>query len=521
MADSIEPTSTSITLRATVFLCGAVVMVLELTGSRLLAPYFGNGLFVWTALIGIMLGFMSLGNYLGGRLADRSLHRQTLFWILAGSGVSIGIISFTEPLLLPLLSSAGSVRFAAVAATIALFAMPCTGLGMVTPYSVRYAIRSLVHSGATVGTLFALGTLGSIAGTFLGGFYLIAHVGSHNLIAWLALVPIALAGLFFERWKWQQVAMLVGGVALVVSAMATTASALDTFDTGYDRYVLLSTVDGATGRNVKGIARDSSSFESAVYSDTGEPYLFDYYGYYDIASAVAGATEPVKRTLMLGGGTFVYPRHQLAKLPDSQSDVIEIDPQLVDVARTQFFLEDDPRLRIHIEDARTYLNRVSEPGTRNSMLGAYDVALIDVFKSAKSVPYQLTTRETMQMVSDVLDEDGVVVMNIIANPRGRGARFLSAEFKTVASVFPQAAVFAVRGLEVGDELQNVSIIATKRPVSDAKLAQLLDAVAPETAAHRIDPATLPQDVPVLTDDFAPVDQYLMDLSSPSMEQRRW
>ena len=152
---------------------------------------------------------------------------------------------------------------------------------------------------------------------------------------------------------------------------------------------------------------------------------------------------------MLGGGTFVYPRHQLANLPESQTDVVEIDPKLVEVAREQFFLKDDPRLHIKIEDARTYLNRVSKPGTPDSMIGAYDVAFIDVFKSAKSVPYQLTTRETMQMVSDVLDEDGVVVMNIVANPNGKGARFLSAELKTVASVFPQAEIFAVRGLGRG------------------------------------------------------------------------
>jgi spermidine synthase len=498
-------------LRFTVLLCGGVGMVLELAGSRLLAPFFGNGLFVWTALIGIMLGFMSLGNYLGGRTADKILSRTVLFWVLVGSAASIGVISFIEPVVLPALASVGSVRVAAVSSTIVLFGVPCTLLGMVTPYSTRYALTSLAHSGATVGSLFALGTLGSIIGTFVGGFYVIAWVGSHSLIAWLALLPLILAVFFMGRRQPRHIAAVISVAALVVLAMTATASPIASFDTGYDRYFVDQGQDPETGRRLLILARDYESMESAVYADTGEPYVFDYYRYYDLALAAASADEPVGRTLLIGGGTFSYPRHQLQGYPESATDVVEIDPKLVDVAREQFSLTEDARMDIFLEDGRTFLNRVTDTRREGARLGAYDVVLIDAFKSANSIPYPLTTRQSMQMCYDVLDDEGVLVMNMIASPTGAGSRFVAAQLLTIESVFPQADIFAVYDVDYTETAQNISIIASKTPAAEASLRKLLDGISPELTARRIDRADLPSDVRMLTDDFAPVDQYLMDI----------
>lgn len=498
-------------LRITVLLCGAVGMVLELAGSRLLAPFFGNGLFVWTALIGIMLGFMSLGNYLGGRFADKALGREKLFWILIGSAAGIAVISFTEPVILPALSHSVSARWAAVSASILLFGVPCTLLGMVTPYSTRFAMTSLAHSGQTVGSLFALGTLGSIFGTFLGGFYIIAWVGSHTLIPWLAVVPLVLSLFFLARKQPSHLLALAVAAILVAVGMTATATALESFDTTYDRYFIDYGQDPDTGRRLLFLARDFDSVESAIYADTGEPYILDYVRYYDLALAAASDEEPVERTLLIGGGTFSYPRHQLEQHRDSRTDVIEIDPKLVDIAKDRFFLEDDPRMRIHLEDGRTYLNRVSGRLSGGEPQQSYDVILIDAFKSANSIPYQLTTRESMQMCYDLLDEDGIVVMNIIASPTGAGSRFVAAELKTLESIFPQVEAFAVFDVEYTATAQNISIIASKRPRAEVELGPLLDSLAPDLTARRLREGQLPDDVRILTDDFAPVDQYLMDI----------
>lgn len=480
-----------------VFLAGAVVMILELVGSRLLAPYFGNSLLVWTSLIGIVLLFIAVGNFLGGRLGDRHLSVSVLFWILAGASASISLIAFLEGFIIPLLARGDAVALASVGASVVLFAIPAVVLGMVSPYCIRLKMHAIADSGATVGSLYALSTLGSIVGTFLAGFWLIAIMGSHGILGWLAAVPLALSLLFVTPINARRGIGFALALALLLGAVLFTRSSIETFDTPYDRYMIGEETEASSLRPVRTLVRDFESIESAVYADNGEPYIMDYYRYYDAALAAAPSVD---RTLLIGGGTFVYPRHQLAQYPDSTTDVVEIDPVLVDVARESFWLEEDPRLSISVEDGRTFLNDATGP---------YDVVLIDAFKSANSIPYQLTTYESMKRAYDVLDDDGVLAMNTIASASGAGSRFLWAEYVTLKELFPQVEVYAAYDLEDASAVQNIAIIASKSETVD--LAKTVERVAPELAKQRIVKPQLPQGIGVITDDFAPVDQYLMGI----------
>ncbi|MHB1340845.1 MAG: fused MFS/spermidine synthase [Coriobacteriia bacterium] len=483
-----------------VFVSGAVVMVLELIGSRLLAPFFGNSLFVWTSLIGVMLGFMALGGFLGGRLGDRRLSVSVLFWILLFASLSIALVAFTEGALLPRLAEGSSLRVAAVLSATILFAVPSTLLGMVSPYCTRLRLHALADSGATVGSLYALSTIGSISGTFAAGFWLIARIGSHDLVAWLAAAVLALSLLVAAPFTLKRTAALTGTALVLVAALQATGTYAGSFDTGYDRYFIGHETEAATMRPVVTLSRDAVSIESATYSDNGEPFLLDYYDYYDLALASVPA---VRRTLLIGGGAFSYPRHQLEQYPDSSVDAVEIDPDLVDVATETFALDDDTRLNVIVEDGRTFLNGSKE---------RYDAILIDAFKSASSVPYQLTTLESMRHCSRLLDDDGVVAMNIVASAEGPGSRFLWAEYITLKSVFPQVEVFAVYDAASPTEIQNISVIAGKSESTD--LLGVLGRISPDLTARRIDPASVKatlDSIPLITDDFAPVDQYLMDL----------
>jgi len=483
-----------VTLALLVFCGGAIGMMLELTGARVLAPYFGNSLFVWTSLIGVMLGFMSLGYFLGGRLADSTLDPGKLFWILAGAGVSVGFVNIVEGLVLPALSQSGSLRLFAVLSATLLFAVPSTLLGMVSPFCIRLRMHAVEDSGATVGTLYAISTVGSIAGTFAAGFWLIAVLGTRDMLSLLAAALGATSLLVVGKaLSWKRGAALAAIVILPGFGLAGVAQAAGSFDTGYDRYFLREAVDPVTSRPLVLLTRDNRGAESASFSDTGEPYRFEYYDYYDLAAALT----PVDRALMIGGGTFGYPRLFVAANPGAAIDAVEIDPDLYTVAREHFGLTDDPRIGVYLEDGRTFLNRANGP---------YNAIFIDAFKSEQTVPWQLTTRETWQRCFDALDDNGVLVMNVIGSPTQERARFFSALYATVDDVFPQVAALSVQDAAVNG-VRNTMIVALKNPSRDVVSA--LAESAPDYAKKVVTGWTPPEDTKILTDDFAPVDQFLL------------
>ena len=446
-----------------------------------------------------MLGFLALGNFLGGRLADRHLSGRVLFWILVAASIAVSIIAFSEGLVIPALAQGSALKLEAIASAVALFAIPSTVLGMVAPYCIRLKMHAISDSGSTVGSLYALSTLGSIIGTFAAGFWLMALLGSHAIVLWIAAVPAVLSLLFLAPIDPKRLAAASAAVIVLAAAVLFSRPALDSFDTQYERYMIRRGTDTRNGRPVIGVSPQLDyGSESTVYADNGEPFPVAYFDYFDLALRLS---PQVHRTLLIGGGAFAYPRHQFALYPKSSTDVVEIDPKLVDVARTSFFLKDDPRQRIIIEDGRTYLDKATT---------SYDVILLDVFKSKGSVPYQLTTRESMKLCYDRLTSHGVLAMNLVAALDGPGDRFLWAEYVTLKSVFPHVEVFAVeQGSTDPSVVQNICIVAAKDSSVDLEAA--VRRVAPDLAVRRVSPPKSRTQVPILTDDFAPVDQYLIDL----------
>jgi spermidine synthase len=198
---------------------------------------------------------------------------------------------------------------------------------------------------------------------------------------------------------------------------------------------------------------------------------------------------------MIGGGAFSYPKDYLKMFPEAKIDVVEIDPELTLLARRYFNLKDDPRMQIYSEDGRTFLNK-----TKNK----YDAILIDAFKSY-FVPYQLTTKETVKKIYDSLDEKGIVLLNIISSVNGEKGKFLRAEYATYKKFFPQVYLFLVRNKEEGDWVQNIMLVALKseeKPVFENNDAELQEYLS------RLWTKEIKNDTPILTDDFAPVDNYL-------------
>ena len=181
-------------LYCTVFLCGAVVMVFEIAGSRVLSPYFGSSTVVWTAMIGVIMGSLSAGYYVGGKMADRMPRLSVLAYIVFLVAIFLGVTIIIKDIFLALISSLyGNSTTGLLVGCVVLFAPASVLLGMVSPYAVRLRLQSTATGGSAAGSLYAVSTLGSIVGTFLAGFVLIPRIGTHQIMIILFLVTVGVS----------------------------------------------------------------------------------------------------------------------------------------------------------------------------------------------------------------------------------------------------------------------------------------------------------------------------------------
>ncbi len=487
-------------LEIVVFVCGAVVMVFELVGSRVLGPYLGTSIFVWTSLIGVILGSLSLGYYLGGKLSDKKPNFDILSLIIFLSAVFVGLTIFAKSYVLTILqANIADIRIASVVASILLFSPTSILLGIVSPYAVKLKIENLNTSGSTVGNLYAISTTGSIVGTFLSGFYLIPNFGTNKMLVILSLTLIVVSFLLSAKKLIKIrllvfIVMIIDGIVLNGFNDPLRKNQFIDIDTAYNRIWIYNGIEQKTNKPVKVMGINSEN-HSSMFLDS-EELANEYTNYYHLA----GHFNPdFKTTLMLGGAGYSYPKDFLRSYPEATIDVVEIDPKITELAKKYFKLQENSRLTIYHEDARVYLNK-----TRKK----YDVIFGDAFGSHYSIPYQLTTKETIQKKFDALHTTGVVIENIISAIEGERGQFLRAEYATYKSVFPQVYIFPVQDSRDGYAVQNIMLVALKSEVtrenmfkddSDPKLNEYLQ--------HRWS-KEIATDMPILTDDYAPVDYYI-------------
>ena len=477
-------------LEIAVFISGAVVMVFELAGSRLLSPYLGSSIFVWASLIGVILGSLSLGYYLGGRMADRRSSFKVFSLIILFSSLAIFFTLLTKDFLLNLSTIFDlDMRLKAVLISLILFAPASIFLGMASPYAVKLKLNSLVTSGRIVGNLYAISTLGSIFGTFMAGFFLIPFFGVTNIIIILAMTLILLSILLsFSNRGIKIFSMFIGlfflSILFIPDPSLAEAGMIDR-DTQYNHVRI---VDYENVRYLK----IEGGIHSAMFLDSNELHS-EYTKYYDLALHF---NSNFRKALIIGGAGYSYPKYYLENFPDRTIDVVEIDPGITKLAREYFNLKDNPNMRIFHEDGRIFLNESEEK---------YDAIFGDAFSSYYSLPAHLTTLEAVQHEYDMLNDGGVILVNIISAIEGEKGEFLRAEYATYKEVFSQVYLFLVNFPEEGDRTQNIILAGIKNNTqatftnSNQVLQEYLDHLWTDD---------IPQDRPILTDDYAPVDYYI-------------
>jgi spermidine synthase len=485
-----------------VFVSGVASMGLEIVAGRQLAPTFGSSVYTWGSVIGVFLAALTLGYWVAGRRAARNASRNALAVVLVGATIYVAILVVMGD---PLLASVDGLdlppRLAPILPITILFGPPTVLLGFISPYGAELVESE--STGDASGRVYALGTAGSIVGAFATTFFLVPSLGvvEMELLYGLILLGTAVAVVpLAARPTWG--AILIGG-ALLAGAGLVTAGGVGpglgpisgddvVYETG-TQYQQLEVVDEGS---VRTLYLDDVP-HSAMYRDDPDSYVFEYTRYFHLSMLAA---DDVDRVLFVGGGGFSGPKRFLSEY-DVTVDVVEIDPEVVRTAREYFGVEDSPRLNVHTMDGREFLESTNR---------TYDVIVLDAYRSDQ-VPFQLTTAEFMQTVSNRLDADGVVVANVISAREGPESAFYRAQYRTIDRVFPQ--VYSFPTSRTG-ALQNIELVATKDDgvLTEAEFdrrnreREIGIDLSAEIDFYQRDVAV--GDAPLLRDDFAPVDSLL-------------
>jgi len=594
-------------LRALVFLCGMVFMSLEVIGGAQIAPFFGSSVFVWGSVITLFLLALSLGYRLGGRLADRWPTMRALAVIVAAAGLSTLVIPLITPAVCTLFSSdslGGSLgRLRPLPAAVILYLVPTMLFAMVSPFAVRLATERVGKVGGVAGRLYALSTLGNVAGVLLTTFVLIATLGKTRVLelggglavlAGLAMVIVHGRGWAAKRWVPATGVGLLLAIGLVIApkpdlvaltseserVLGSVAAAAgppwalvesDRWDYNLDRYTTrhrlrrvraerespyhhiavieqAAAAEGsfAEGRFDKGVVtlddgrrvrvspfRDHTNrrdlrfdqyIESAVVLDARAEHIAKPYRaattYSDMLHLPLLFAPDARDVLIIGGGGGVVPTTFRRSYPDLTIDVVEIDPAVMDVAQEWFGLTASDQLRLHVQDGRMFVHNATQ---------LYDIILLDAYTAGGRIPFHLTTREFLDDVRRHLRPDGVVLMNVISPLGGPRNRLIRSEYKTFREVFGVEHVYVFPKLpELAETVQNIMLVATGSGHAQRLTPnEIVRRAQAATASGRIKMFSLPKharkmltvrelervpldDVPVLTDDYAPVDLMVPD-----------
>jgi len=487
-------------LKVVVALAGAVLMALEILGSRVLAPTYGSSVYVWGSLISTFLAALALGYALGGKLADRHPSIGVLSITLSvAAALIVPAVVWGNALLQRLVTLGWDARWSVLFASVVLFLPASVAMGMVTPFAVRIAIRQVEAAGSVAGGYSALSTAGSILGTLATTFLLMPLLSVASLLIGLSATLVFCALLLVRRGASVTIAALTaalcGAAVLAHGRIESNEHILFQKDTPYHHIVVTQLLETRWLRfdNLSQSAINLAHPERVIGYQQGLP--------------LALAIRPSIRTVSLiglGGGDAVRSLTRLR--PDIEIDSVEIDPVVLDVARRFFSYKESDRLRTTVQDGRAFLAR----GDRR-----YDLIVLDAF-NATGVPFHLTTREFFETLRGRLSADGVFAANFIGNLMGKDGRLFWATYQTIRRQFGQVYVFS-RSLAAGSRAisGNVLVFATVsadpwnldavRRNADAmatqwKLPGLLDVFA--GLIHSPDP---PPGTIELTDGYAPVE----------------
>ena len=492
-------------LDATVFFSGMATLALELTASRLLGAVFGTSNLVWASIIGLILIYLAVGYFIGGRWADRSPRYETLYAILAWAGFTSGFAPLLARLVLPFAASAfDSLQIGILAgsfiAVLVLFSVPITLLGTVSPFAIRLSIEDAAGAGSVAGRLYALSTLGSFVGTFMPVLVLIPLVGTTLTFLLLSLLIFVVAFGGLSRVTGRKTVLKYAWMPLVV-----IAAVLIWGNTPFKR-TAGQIFEGESAYNyIEVIERDGYHLlrlnEGQGVHSVYHPDVIQYYGPWELFLAApffneAYRVEDVGRIGIVGlaGGTVA--RQATIVFGPVPIDGWEIDPDIIEIGYRYFGMSLD-NLDAIAEDGRRGLEQSDQ---------AFSLIVVDAYRPPY-IPWHLTTREFFALAYDHLEEDGVLAINVGRAPGDR--RLIDGLVGTIGSLFPSLYV-----VDVPNSFNSI-VVATKQVTAFENLLMNFDALEKSGVAHPLLMESLaiaisnrqptPDSGVVFTDDLAPIE----------------
>ncbi|WP_340100980.1 fused MFS/spermidine synthase [Salinibaculum salinum] len=485
-------------IESAVFVSGVASMGLEIVAGRQIAPVYGSSVFTWGSIIGVFLAALAVGYWLAGRSARTSASRNALALVFVATAAYVALIVVAGDPILRATENVGlPARFAPVLPITILFGPPTVLLGFVSPYGAELIASE--GPGDASGQVYALGTGGSILGAFATTFVLIPEVkeGVVGIEFGFGVLLLLTAVLVAPRGQsGTRAAIGLVGALLVLSFVFVTFAPLASGDVVYETQTAYQQLEVVDDDGVRTLYLDGVP-HSAMDKNHPDRYVFSYTRYFHLSML---ATDDVDNVLFIGGGGFSGPKRFQSEYNVS-IDVVEIDPEVASTAKQYFRVEESENFRIHTRDGREYLEETNR---------TYDVVVLDAYRADKA-PIHLTTEEFMTLVSDRMDDDGVVVANVISARTGPESAFYRAQYRTMDQVFPQ--VYSFPTSQSGG-LQNIELVATnsERNLSQADFERRnqqrdigID-LSREISFYRghVDVG----DAPLLTDGYAPVDSLL-------------
>lgn len=474
-------------LPAVVFIAGAASLAIEICASRLLAPYFGNSTVVWANVIGLILIYLSVGYWVGGRTADRHPNARTLGIVLLLAAAAIAVLPFVaHPFLNLAVSGLNALSVGVVIgsffSTLLLFAVPVSLLGMVSPFALRLSLPDISRAGRTSGKLSSLATVGAIVGTFGAAVLLIPAIGTQRTMLSAALATAVAAMPLLVRPAVVLAVIVAGLLAIPPAAPKPEIRTIAEREDAYQFVQVLREGDGkVVMRTDEGVA-DQSVYRSDTALTGGE---------WDMPLVVPPLmSRAPHRILVIGNAGGTTARALAAVYPGASIDGVELDPVVSELARTYMGMNDISGLHVYAADGRAFLRDTSR---------RYDLVVVDAYRQTY-IPFQLATEEFFTEIRDHLAPGGAVALNVERVPGDN--RLVQSVSGTVAAVFPQVWLWpALRFNEL--------VVGLTTPIARTSLDDRILALPPDVQslgplfsqnAYVVRASTSP-----MTDDHAPVE----------------